>query len=338
MWSCSCWKRWPGPTPPATVPLSPWWFFPAKTELWLPGRGDWRRCFRGGSHYRERVEAVGPLLDAIAGLRDAQVGLRLLRSCAGYGRLVHSMQCNPPHSQRAALQLVDEKVQAAFSSITGLHLTATQRAQVGRGLGFAGAGVRCSSLDAPAAFLASVGSCAVACEEADPAYVAAAVVLDPACTQATTALNAQLQDPLLDEASWQAQLAASSTTRQALLRSDAEPGARAFLVAKPGGVTRMETALFVTELRHRLIGYTGGIWKLVVPTVSWHLGCTFLTCQHLRGWWGKDTPTHSCAGCPLQVGCAGRATAGNRTPGPTPTTTTRRCGHSKPPTSWHLLA
>ena len=220
------------------------------------------------AHTRARVEAVGPLLDALAELGDAQVGLRLLRSCAGYGRLVHSMRCNPPHSQRAALQLFDGKVQAAFSSITGLHLTATQRAQVGRGLGFAGVGVRCSSLDAPAAFLASVGSCAVACEEADPAYVAAAVVLDPACTQATTALNAQLQHPLapgaalslkqkaltrlLDEASWQAQLAASSTTRQALLRSEAEPGARAFLVAKPGGVTRMETALFVTELRHRL--------------------------------------------------------------------------------------
>jgi hypothetical protein len=220
------------------------------------------------AHTRARVEAVGPLLDALAELGDAQVGLRLLRSCAGYGRLVHSMRCNPPHSQRAALQLFDGKVQAAFSSITGLHLTATQRAQVGRGLGFAGVGVRCSSLDAPAAFLASVGSCAVACEEADPAYVAAAVVLDPACTQATTALNAHLQHPLapgaalslkqkaltrlLDEASWQAQLAASSTTRQALLRSEAEPGARAFLVAKPGGVTRMETALFVTELRHRL--------------------------------------------------------------------------------------
>jgi hypothetical protein len=57
---------------------------------------------------------------------------------------------------------------------------------------------------------------------------------------------------LFDEASWQVQLASSSSTRQALLRSEAEPGARAFLTATPGGSTRMETAIFVTKLRHRL--------------------------------------------------------------------------------------
>ena len=174
------------------------------------------------AHTKGRVEAVGPLLDALAALGEAQVGLRLLRPCAGYGRLVHSMRCNPPHCQNEALQLFDLKIQAAFSSVTGLHLTAMQRAQVGRGLAFAGAGVRSSSLDAPAAFLASVGGCASACEEVDPASVAAAVVVDPACTQATAALNANLLRPLgpgaalslkqkaltrlLDEASWQAQL------------------------------------------------------------------------------------------------------------------------------------
>ena len=139
------------------------------------------------AHTKGRVEAVGPSLDALAALGDAQVGLRLLRSCAGYGRLVHSMRCNPPHCQNEALQLFDLKIQAAFSSITGLHLTAMQRAQVGRGLAFAGAGVRSSSLDAPAAFLASVGGCASACEEVD---------VDPACTQATAALNANLLHPL----------------------------------------------------------------------------------------------------------------------------------------------
>ncbi|CAK9104925.1 unnamed protein product [Durusdinium trenchii] len=44
------------------------------------------------AHTKGRVEAVGPLLDALAALGDAQVGLHLLRSCAGYGRLVHSMR------------------------------------------------------------------------------------------------------------------------------------------------------------------------------------------------------------------------------------------------------
>ena len=147
-------------------------------------------------------------------------------------------------------------------------MTAEQRRQASRSLGFAGLGLRSSSLDAPAAFLAPVGGCAICCEEVDPAYVAAAVVLDPACTSAAASLSTCLPHPLapgaalsmkqktlmhmMDEASWQDQLANSSTTRQALLRSEAEPGARAFLAAKPGGATRMQSAIFVTELRHRL--------------------------------------------------------------------------------------
>ncbi|CAL1156181.1 unnamed protein product [Cladocopium goreaui] len=45
---------------------------------------------------------------------------------------------------------------------------------------------------------------------------------------------------------------ASSTAFRALLRSEAEPGARAFLAARRGGPTRMDSAFFVAELRHRL--------------------------------------------------------------------------------------
>ena len=55
-----------------------------------------------------------------------------------------------------------------------------------------------------------------------------------------------------DEASWVRQLASCSLTSRALLRSEAEPGARAFLAATPSGPKRIETALFVTELRQRL--------------------------------------------------------------------------------------
>jgi hypothetical protein len=71
------------------------------------------------------------------------------------------------------------------------------------------------------------------------------VILAPAVTQATAALNTRLQHPLapgaalsmkqnalaklLDEASWHAQLATASPTAKALLHSEGEPGARAFL-------------------------------------------------------------------------------------------------------------
>ena len=43
-------------------------------------------------------------------------------------------------------------------------------------------------LDSPAAYLASVGSIALACEEFEPAYTAAAVLVEPV-TQAICFLN-----------------------------------------------------------------------------------------------------------------------------------------------------
>ena len=123
-----------------------------------------------------------------------------------------------------------------------------------------------ATLDSPAAFLASKGTTALACEQLNPSYIATAVVLEPAVTEATTFFNALVRQPLapgaalsmkqkslthLDETSWQTQLGASATTAQALLRSEVEPGAQAFLAARPGGQTRMDTVLFVAELRHR---------------------------------------------------------------------------------------
>ena len=56
----------------------------------------------------------------------------------------------------------------------------------------------------------------------------------------------------LDTHSWDQQLQASSLTPCATLRSEAEPGARAFLAAAPSGRKHMDCAVFLAELRHRL--------------------------------------------------------------------------------------
>jgi hypothetical protein len=56
----------------------------------------------------------------------------------------------------------------------------------------------------------------------------------------------------LDIASWERQLASSTVAGRAVLLSEAEPGARAFLAALPSGRTRLEPALFTTELGQRL--------------------------------------------------------------------------------------
>ncbi|CAK9032862.1 Nipped-B-like protein B [Durusdinium trenchii] len=109
-----------------------------------------------------------------------------------------------PHCQNQALQLFDLKIQTAFSSITGLHLT---------GSSWAGLGL-CRSWGAE--------------QLVDPAYVAA-VVVDPACTQATAALNANLLHPLAPGAALS--LKQKALGKPTLLRSEAEPGARAFLAA-----------------------------------------------------------------------------------------------------------
>ena len=221
------------------------------------------------AHTNARVDAAAPLLEALAQLEDAQVGLRLLRSCAGYARLVHSMRCTPPTCQHDALQRFDSLVWSSFAGITGLHLDAAQLRQAARAFAHAGLGLRSAARDAFAAYLASVGGCAKACQKLDPAYGSAPLANDPYVLQALAGHNALLSEgalapeaalaakqkaltALADAASWREQLAASSVVGRAVLHSEAEPGARAFLAASPSGRTRMDSAIFVAELRQRL--------------------------------------------------------------------------------------
>ena len=62
------------------------------------------------AHTQARAVKAGMLLEALAELEDPQVGLRLLRAC-GFCQMVHSMRCNPPAAQAAAL---DGLVQRCF--------------------------------------------------------------------------------------------------------------------------------------------------------------------------------------------------------------------------------
>ena len=102
----------------------------------------------------------------------------------------------------------------------------------------------------------------------DPGYVDTALGTHCPVQEALAAFNSSLAIPLtadqvlskrqheltqlLDKHSWEQQLAAAPPVFQATLRSEAEPGARAFLATIPSGRTRMEPAAFCAELRHRL--------------------------------------------------------------------------------------
>ena len=218
------------------------------------------------AHTAQRVSKAAALLDAIAALEDPQVALCLLRACAGHTRLLHSMRCNPPQPQQAALQHFDDLVRTCFSSFTGLHLEQAQWLQATRGLSQAGLGLRFTSLDAAAAYLASVGGSAARCSAVDadvgvasasPLVLAALGAYNQSIPVPMTvdAVLAQRQKTLvgqMDLAAWNLQLDRASPTQKALLLSEAQPGGRAFLSATPVGRKRMDPAVFIAELQHRL--------------------------------------------------------------------------------------
>ena len=215
------------------------------------------------AHTYARCQAAVPLLDAISGLEDP-LGLRLLRACAGHARLVHGMRCTPPKAQLSALEEFDALAQGCF-------LTAEQVRQTQRGLAQAGLGLRSAVRDAPAAYLASLGGSISACADLDPSFEVAAVPHQPSAEHALQLLNAQMAEdervPMsaalgsrqkqltakADAAAWNRQLAGALPWARAVLISEAEAGARAFLAAVPHLLRRIDPAVFVAELRHRLL-------------------------------------------------------------------------------------
>ena len=229
--------------------------------------GDGRYC---AAQTADRGRQAGELLDAIASLEDPQVALRLLRSCAGYARVTHSMRCTPPDDHLEGMQSFDEGVRGCFSAFTGIHPDTEQWSQAGLGLKHGGLGLRPSALHAPAAYLASVGASAAACAQLDANFAPPAVLGDPLVADALQSLNRGLPagarlsvaaalssrqrhlSQALDEAVLARRTARASLVDRATIASEAEPGARAFLVATPGGPMRMEPCVFISELRTRL--------------------------------------------------------------------------------------
>ena len=220
------------------------------------------------THTAARVAKAASLLEALAELDGPQVGVRLLRACAGYTRMVHSMRCTPPASQNRALAEFDAHARQCFGSLTRIHLTTAQWAQALRGFSQAGLGLRSSARHAPAAFLASVGASLSACADLDAGFSQLEALASSDVVDALTALNASLDDgislqqavaskqhdlsKLLDAASWNAQLGHATLAERAALLSECGPGARAFLAGLPSGRTRMEKPVFVAEVRVRL--------------------------------------------------------------------------------------
>lgn len=173
--------------------------------------------------------------------------------------MVHTMRCCPPAGQSQALTKFDQLVQTCFSAFTGLRLESGQWEQATRGLSHAGLGLRSTRQHAAGAYLSSVGGCARLCGDLDSGFwvdhsgdIAAALselnaALPPSQQLGAAAALAQSQkqfSDLMDEA--------GCASQKASLVSEAAPGARAFLTCVPSGRTKMEPAVFVSEVRVRL--------------------------------------------------------------------------------------
>ena len=220
----------------------------------------------------DRATKAKETLAAVAQLPDPQVGLRLLRNCAGYCKMVFAMRTVDPDAIRAPLAAFDRGVRDTFTELTGFSPTEEEWQQAQLGLGKAGLGLRSAEKHAPAAYLASRTSTRELCAQVDPAYSWDAEQPGSALSTAAASLaaalptnkQALLQNPAdlkqktlsdaLDEAGLTQRLAGASASVAAAVLSETLPGAGGFLTAVPCralGLT-FEPAEFNTELHRRL--------------------------------------------------------------------------------------
>ena len=223
------------------------------------------------SHAAARAEQARSLLAAIAELPDPQVGLRLIRSCGGFCRLVFSARVVGPDLHATSLRAFDGTVRAAVSELTALSLSDQQWAQAGRSFRTGGLGLR-GERHAAAAYLASRAATRDKCAEIDPhfvwdisstgsdvarAFALLAAVLPPEARPAADDPRLASQkhlSKLVDEADLSAQLASAGAAERANLRSETLWGASGFLSAVPSKALglAMGAAEFTEEVKARL--------------------------------------------------------------------------------------
>ena len=119
---------------------------------------------------QRKVDAAAASLQALGELQDPQVGLRLLRLCRNFCKMVYLQRTVPHEVQSAPLQEFDAKIRDAFCSLTGFYPTDEEWKQATRGFAQGGLGLRSAARHAPAAYLASFAATQAGCRELDPRY------------------------------------------------------------------------------------------------------------------------------------------------------------------------
>ena len=101
------------------------------------------------------VEPAEETLEAIEMLEDPQIALSLIRQCAGFCQMVHSLRTTPPHELSALCQRLDEAVLHAYEWNI-CPLSSSARSQVQRPKRYGGFGLRSASAHRSAAYVSSV--------------------------------------------------------------------------------------------------------------------------------------------------------------------------------------
>ena len=224
-------------------------------------------------HMKPRIDEAGRLLQAIGTLDSPQLGLRLMRACTGHCKVSFNARCTPTHLLQKPLKALDDAERDALEDLTGLHVDDDQWLQAGLGLKAAGLGLRSTQRYAAASYAASValverdapaifqGYASRWEDVTSPAGRARASVAQEIGMQPeelTPQLLRQLKQRglsrRLDEPAYALIHSRASPDERAILTSECEPGARAFLSVVPDkhAGTWMEPALFIEEVRARL--------------------------------------------------------------------------------------
>eukprot|EP00666_Eupelagonemidae_sp_cell4sb_P003260 gene3260-biopygen28230 len=209
--------------------------------------------------------------DAIAEFPDPQIALLLLRHCASYGKIVHSMRVTPHDFHEDALREFDARVRECFDGFTGLHPDDERQATLG--IRFAGLGLRSAADHAAAAFLASRSASHSLCRDIDPAFVWDVAQAGSPAARAMLSVNARLPEServspsvsllkqqLLSQALDKVTLAdlmdpaRTREARRAQLRLSLEPNAGAWLhaVPNPNFGNQVAPSFFRVMLQRRL--------------------------------------------------------------------------------------
>ena len=250
------------------------WVWKASPNMKVLGAAVGDSAFCAGLVRKRRLKA-NALMQSICEVNDSQTALLLLRSCAGYTKLMYNARTSPRSSMADELSAFDTDVRKSLEAIMNLSLDDAAWARSQWATSISGLGLRSIARHADCAFLSSMlntrdlqAEICPALEANVPAIREAAVesaiaaisgFLTQEQARAVTAgerVSQRMLSVAIDRAEWDAMLTSPSTPThiKAHLQLLSLPGANEWLHAPPNddGGLKMDSELFKLAIARRL--------------------------------------------------------------------------------------